>query len=438
MKRPFTAPGLVLLCVFWWTANGQQEMSSVRIRSVKARNNQKDSLTIPVHLAQKAILELPYDKNYLLFDFVNTQDSAQQSFAYKLLGLDYAWITCTQCSQVQYAHLDGGAYTFLVKTTQPNAIPTEFKFVVEETMWHRWWFAPLLFLYFLAIIGVSIYLFILFQFRQKLRQQRLIHTARMASMAELTAGIAHEIQNPLNFVNNFSELSVELAQELTEELETPAFDKELVSELTHDLLQNQQKIYQHGQRASSIVKSMLDHSRNTTGERQLTDLNKLADEYIRLAYHGFRRSEGRPPGDPAKDKNFQAEYVTDFDPTLPLVHVVPQEMGRVLLNLMNNAFYAVTEHARQSNTAYRPVVTVLTKKLETKIEIKVKDNGVGIPEAIRAKIFQPFFTTKPTGEGTGLGLSLAYDIITKGHSGTLEVESREGEGTEFTIRLRAT
>ncbi|GAB2607549.1 hypothetical protein GCM10027190_63710 [Spirosoma areae] len=263
----------------------------------------------------------------------------------------------------------------------------------------------------------------------KSTQTQLIQREKMASLGELTAGIAHEIQNPLNFVNNFSEVSSELVGELKEEREKGNDrDEGLEEELLIDLEQNLSKITLHGQRASSIVKGMLEHSRTTTGERQPTDLNSLCGEYLRLAYHGFR----------AKDKDFNTELKTDFDPNLGLVKLVPQEMGQVLLNLYNNAFYAVQQKHKLVLIDYQPTVTVRTSHDNNNIQIRVKDNGVGIPESVRAKVFQPFFTTKPAGEGTGLGLSLSYDIVTKGHRGSLSVESQEGEGTAFTIQLPTT
>jgi two-component system, NtrC family, sensor kinase len=265
----------------------------------------------------------------------------------------------------------------------------------------------------------------------KASQAQLIQSEKLASLGELTAGIAHEIQNPLNFVNNFSELSVDLAKELKEEIEKPEIDKEYVKELMGDLSTNQEKINHHGKRASSIVKGMLEHSRMSTGVKELTDINKLADEYLRLSYHGLR----------AKDKNFNSDFKTDFDENMPKIEVIPQDIGRVLLNLINNAFYAVHQRKQQpskglkTSEGYAPTVTLSTKNLDNQIIINIKDNGTGMPESVRAKIFQPFFTTKPTGEGTGLGLSLAYDIITKGHGGTIEVESVEGEGTTFVVKL---
>jgi len=260
----------------------------------------------------------------------------------------------------------------------------------------------------------------------RITQTQLIQKEKLASLGELTAGIAHEIQNPLNFVNNFSELSVELVSELLEERskEKEKRDEELETDLLHDLAQNQEKINHHGKRASSIVKGMLEHSRASTGVKELTDINKLADEYLRLSYHGLR----------AKDKDFNADFSTDFQALLPEIEVIPQDIGRVLLNLINNAFYAVNQR-KQLSEGYTPSVSVSTKQVGNTVEIRVKDNGIGMSEATKAKVFQPFFTTKPTGEGTGLGLSLAYDIVTKGHGGTLTVESIEGEGTGFTIKL---
>lgn len=260
----------------------------------------------------------------------------------------------------------------------------------------------------------------------KTTQNQLIQAEKMASLGELTAGIAHEIQNPLNFVNNFSEVSVELCQELQEELDKEDFDKTYIIEILGDISQNQQKITHHGQRAASIVRGMLQHSRASNGQKELTDINALADEYLRLSYHGLR----------AKDKTFNADFKTDLDPNLPKIEIIPQDFGRVLLNIVNNAFYAVQQKAKQGIEGYKPTVTVTTKmNLQEGLIVTITDNGGGMPENIKAKIFQPFFTTKPTGQGTGLGLSLSYDIITKGHAGTLEVESAEGEGTTFMITL---
>jgi signal transduction histidine kinase len=248
----------------------------------------------------------------------------------------------------------------------------------------------------------------------KQAQQQLILSEKMASLGELTAGIAHEIQNPLNFVNNFSEVSKELLDEMKEAIEQG--DAEEAREIMKDVIENLEKINHHGKRADGIVKGMLQHSRASSGQKEPTDINALADEYLRLSYHGLR----------AKDKSFNADFKIDIDPNLPKINVIPQDIGRVLLNLINNAFYTVSEKSKKGITDYKPQVIVKTKKHNHLIEIRVKDNGDGIPDNIVNKIFQPFFTTKPTGQGTGLGLSLSYDIITKGHNGMLEVDTTEG------------
>ncbi|MBU6120198.1 histidine kinase [Hymenobacter sp. PAMC29290] len=258
-------------------------------------------------------------------------------------------------------------------------------------------------------------------------QAQLIQAEKMASLGELTAGIAHEIQNPLNFVNNFAEVSAELVEELEEEQTRSVRDLELEAELLGDLKQNLVKINQHGQRAAGIVRGMLEHSRASTGERAPTDLNQLADEYLRLAYHGLR----------AKDKTFNATLETDFAPALPLVDAVSGDLGRVLLNLFTNAFYAVRQRQQAGEAGYAPTVGVGTARANGHVEIRVTDNGSGMPPEVQQKIFQPFFTTKPTGEGTGLGLSLSHDIVVQGHGGTLTVESQPGQGTTFTISLPA-
>jgi len=257
----------------------------------------------------------------------------------------------------------------------------------------------------------------------KTTQTQLLQREKMASLGELTAGIAHEIQNPLNFVNNFSEVSVELLDEMDEELDKG--DIQEAKTIGADLKQNLQKIQHHGKRADFIVKGMLEHSRTNTGERQLTDMNVLCDEFLKLSYHGLR----------AKDKTFNAEMSTHFDPKLPKVKVSQQDMGRVMLNLFNNAFYAVNQKMKTAGADYKPQVTVTTATENGQVVIKVKDNGIGIPDSIKEKIMQPFFTTKPTGEGTGLGLSLTYDMVVKGHGGSIQVDSLEGEGSEFTILL---
>lgn len=258
-------------------------------------------------------------------------------------------------------------------------------------------------------------------------QTQLIHAEKMASLGELTAGIAHEIQNPLNFVNNFSEVTKELLEDLT--IELGKGNGSHTDELSEDIRRNLDKILYHGKRADAIVKGMLQHSRTSSGTKEPTDLNVLAEEYLRLSYHGLR----------AKDKSFNAEFKADLDSTLPKIEVIQQEIGRVLLNLINNAFYAVTEKKNMlvEDKNYKPTVIISTRNTGGKAELRVDDNGNGIPAEVLDKIFQPFFTTKPAGQGTGLGLSLSYDIITKVHGGKLLVETKEGEGSVFIIQLSA-
>ena len=253
-------------------------------------------------------------------------------------------------------------------------------------------------------------------------QAQLIQSEKMASLGELTAGIAHEIQNPLNFVNNFSEINAELIDELRTELS--AGNLQPITELAEEIRNNSEKINHHGKRAEAIVKSMLQHSRSSSGQAEPTDINTLADEYLRLAYHGLR----------AKDKSFNASFETDFTTSLPSINIIRQDIGRVILNLISNAFYAVNERSKTEGEGYKPTVIVSTRQSGDQIQIAVQDNGGGIPEAIREKIFQPFFSTKPTGQGTGLGLSLSYDII-KAHGGEIKLESEAGKSTVFTILL---
>jgi signal transduction histidine kinase len=257
----------------------------------------------------------------------------------------------------------------------------------------------------------------------KVTQQQLIQSEKLASLGELTAGIAHEIQNPLNFVNNFSDVSMELVDEMEQELAKG--DKEEAMAIAADIKQNLEKIRHHGQRADGIVKGMLQHSRASSNTKEATDINKLADEYFRLSYHGLR----------AKDKSFNSELETHFAEGLPMVNMVPQDVGRVLLNLFNNAFYAVQQKHKQLGDGFKPVVKVTTLLKGKFLAIMVTDNGTGMPDEIKEKIMQPFFTTKPTGQGTGLGLSLSYDIIVKGHNGKIDVSTKENDYTEFTISL---
>jgi signal transduction histidine kinase len=258
-------------------------------------------------------------------------------------------------------------------------------------------------------------------------QNQLVQSAKMASLGELTAGIAHEIQNPLNFVNNFSDVNREMLEELKAESKKPKAERneQMEAGLINDLIENETKINHHGKRADFIVKGMLEHSRTSSGERTATNINVLADEFLKLSYHGLR----------AKDKNFNAELVTRFDTSIPRMNIVQQDIGRVLINLFGNAFYAVNQKQKTAGPGYKPTVEVKTEQQNGSVMISVKDNGTGIPENIRDKIMQPFFTTKPTGEGTGLGLSLSYDIVVKGHGGKIDLNSKEGEGSEFRVTL---
>jgi signal transduction histidine kinase len=258
----------------------------------------------------------------------------------------------------------------------------------------------------------------------KATQSQLIQSEKMASLGELTAGIAHEIQNPLNFVNNFSEVNTELIDEMEEEIKKG--DYEEVMAIAKNIKDNQQKINHHGKRADAIVKGMLQHSRKSSSEKEPSNINAIADEYLRLAYHGLR----------AKDKSFNATMETDFDASLKRINIVPQDMGRVILNLITNAFHACIERSTKElpGNNYKPTVWVSTKRDGKNIVISIRDNGNGVPEKVKDKIFQPFFTTKPSGQGTGLGLSLSYDIV-KMHDGQLSLDTKEGEGTTFTITI---
>ncbi|MGZ3945317.1 MAG: ATP-binding protein [Mucilaginibacter sp.] len=257
-------------------------------------------------------------------------------------------------------------------------------------------------------------------------QNQLVQSAKMASLGEMTAGIAHEIQNPLNFVNNFSDINDEMLTELKDALKSGNTEEALT--IANDVQENEKKIRNHGKRADFIVKGMLQHSRISTGERQATNINVLADEFLKLSYHGIR----------AKDKSFNAELVTHFDSNLSKINMVQQDVGRVLINLFSNAFYAVNQKAKTAGPDYKPTVEVSTASQNRTILIKVRDNGTGIPDSVKDKIMQPFFTTKPTGEGTGLGLSLSYDIVVKGHQGTISVDTQPGLYTEFTVTLPVT
>ncbi|MBN2173875.1 MAG: hypothetical protein JW731_07080 [Bacteroidales bacterium] len=417
--------------------------------------------------------ESPLKKNILLTDRIDLSHNENDfsisfsgldfsnphkiQYKYKLVNHDDDWIDAGNFAAAGYTNMDPGNYTLLVKSTNADGVWNDKTTLLEIVIHPPWWQTTAAYIGYGLILIAFVLVIDRFQRRRlkekaraqarekelaqakeiekayvelKNTQKQLIQSEKMASLGELTAGIAHEIQNPLNFINNFSEVNSELIAELHEEIEKG--DLVEVKAIANDIAQNEQKISHHGKRADSIVKGMLHHSRKNTGEKKAIDLNKMADEYLRLSYHGLR----------AKDKLFNADFKLVADESLPKVNVVPQDFGRVLLNLINNAFYAVTEKAKLNLNGYNSQVIITTRKLENSVEIRVNDNGPGIPDEIKEKIFQPFFTTKPTGEGTGLGLSMSYDIVTKGHGGTLTVESLpageagvEGGGTEFIITL---
>lgn len=419
-------------------------------------------------------IELPHNENRVTFNYValHFADPSQNKYTYTLEGYDTHWTQAGTQRSVTYTNLAPGTYTFRVKASNGDGVwnneGDRFVVIVDSPLWMRWW----AWIIYVILFAGAIYGFIAYRSRQlkmenleleekvndrtkqlsaaneelsekqeeiitqrdqlaetvtelKTTQQQLIQSEKLASLGELTAGIAHEIQNPLNFVNNFSEVSAEMVDELADELKNEKRDRGLEDELLADLKQNLEKITHHGKRADGIVKNMLQHSRAGSGEVQLTDINTMADEYMRLAYHGLR----------AKDKDFNSATVTNLASDLPKINVIPQDIGRVLLNLFNNAFYAVQQKQRKAAPGYKPEVSVTTLTDKKHVVIKVRDNGTGIPDEIKDKILQPFFTTKPTGEGTGLGLSLSYDIVVKGHGGSISIDTKEGEFTEFTVQL---
>ncbi|HOY17059.1 MAG TPA: two-component regulator propeller domain-containing protein [Haliscomenobacter sp.] len=413
--------------------------------------NAKGALPQPLHKTKKLYLNHRQTVFSLGFVAPDIAHPEQIQYKYKLESYDSEWRSGTK-RLASYYRVPPGEYVFRVKAanSENSWVERTLMIVVSPPWWQSWWAYSL----YIALLIAGVWGMIQYrsavlqrenrileekvalrtnQLQQSLErlqstQAQLIQSEKLASLGELTAGIAHEIQNPLNFVNNFAEVSAEMLGEMKEEIK--AGNTSGVIAIADDLEQNLSKINHHGQRASSIVKGMLEHSRASTGVKEPTDLNALADEYLRLAYHGLR----------AKDSSFNAAIETHFDPDLPKVEVIPQDIGRVLLNLINNAFYAVAEKAKQSIEGYQPTVTVSTRRLsvaeaENAIEISVKDNGNGVPDNIKDKIFQPFFTTKPTGQGTGLGLSLAYDMVTKGHGGTLKVSSILGEETTFKLQF---
>ncbi len=409
-------------------------------------------------ISETQAITLNYNQNNLTIEYVGIHYSnpLKNRFSYIMENYDEQWREVGTLREAFYPALPSGTYTFKVKASNNQGVWSDIASlnITIKPPWYATVWAYII--YGLLLIPVA-FLIHKYMRNRAIRQEReraqkkeleqareiekaynelkstqaqLIQSEKMASLGELTAGIAHEIQNPLNFVNNFSELSSELIDEMNEELDSNDIDE--AKAISSDIKQNLDKINHHGKRAESIVKGMLLHSRGSSGKKETTDINALCDEYLRLSYHGFR----------AKDQSFNADFRLETDDTLPKIKVVPQEIGRVLLNLLNNAFQACAEYSRdavnekvkQNKNSYKPLVVVQTRTIGKYIEILVKDNGPGIPETVRDKIFQPFFTTKPSGQGTGLGLSLSYDIV-NAHGGELKVETREGEGSTFSIRL---
>ena len=407
-------------------------------------------------------LVLPYDQNNIGFNFaaVDYREPEMIKYFTMLENYDNTWHPVRDEKSTYYYNVPPGRYVFRIKAFNSDGTKGEKIVTIHITppWWKTWWAYTT---YGLMTLG-TIYATHRYQRQQVIRSERekmqqkelaqakeiekaysdlkatqaqLVQSEKMASLGELTAGIAHEIQNPLNFVNNFSEVNKELLAELKEEIEKGNTDS--VKAIINDVIDNEDKIIHHGKRADGIVKGMLQHSRTSSGIKEPTDINALCDEYFRLAYHGLR----------AKDKSFNALTKTDFDTSIGKVNIIPQDIGRVILNLINNAFYAVSEKSKsvqitnetspkkESDKKYEPTVSLNTQKLGNKVQIRIKDNGNGIPQKALDKIFQPFFTTKPTGQGTGLGLSLSYDII-KAHGGTLTVNSREGDFAEFIVELQ--
>ena len=406
----------------------------------------------PLHepISKTKQIDLSYNQNVfsIRFEILAFIDPDNKKEFYKLENFDKGWRRTGYDQEVYYFDVPPGNYVFQVKalnTSNGIWVTKSIAINIIPPWWSRWW-AYVLF----ALVALLLF-YLLHRFQRqkviraerertrehdleqareiekaynelKITQNQLIQSEKMASLGELTAGIAHEIQNPLNFINNFSDVNTELIDELEQELDRG--DLQGIKQIAADIRANEQKINHHGRRADSIVKGMLQHSRSSSGVKEPVDINALVDEYLRLSYHGLR----------AKDKQFNAAMKTDYDPTTGTVNCIPQDMGRVLLNLYNNAFYAVSQKKAEGLPGYEPTVSIKTRKTNGKVEISVRDNGNGIPQKVREKIFQPFFTTKPTGQGTGLGLSLSYDII-KAHGGNITVNTKEGEYTEFTIQV---
>ncbi|MEO6670499.1 MAG: two-component regulator propeller domain-containing protein [Ferruginibacter sp.] len=442
------------------------QFTNLRISNGDVIGGESQILSAPIW--KTGAITLSHNQNTFSFEFnaLDYKNPGDIKFLYKLENYDNEWHNIGTENKVVFYNVPHGKYILQIKAINSEGSTTQKSIAITITPpWWKTWWAYLLYgiILFVAIIGIYKYQkhHIIKKEREKTQakelaqakeiekaytdlkatQNQLIQSEKMASLGELTAGIAHEIQNPLNFVNNFSEVNKELLLEMKDEIDKGNIED--AKALANDIIDNEEKINHHGKRADAIVKGMLQHSRSSNGTKEPTDINALCDEYLRLSYHGLR----------AKDKSFNATLKTNFDPSIGKINIIPQDFGRVMLNLLNNAFYAVAEKKKQknrlppeggtsssTNEVYEPIVTVTTRRLSPPsggwgAEITVTDNGNGIPSSVKDKIFQPFFTTKPTGQGTGLGLSLSYDIITKGHNGELKVETKEGEGTTFIIQL---
>ena len=424
--------------------------TSFWINNQEIKSGRNSVLEAP--LSETKEIHLTYDQNVFSFSFdaMDYANADDKQIIYKLDGYDKEWRQQGSESRAYYFNVSPGKYVLRVKAVNTNNgiwQEKDISIIISPPWWKTWWAYCIYGILFIAL-AISINRLqkarILKAERErtmaremaqakeiekaynelKLTQAQLIQSEKMASLGELTAGIAHEIQNPLNFVNNFSEINKELAGELQQELKSGRIEEAIV--ISNDIINNEEKINHHGKRADAIVKGMLQHTRSHTSIKESTDINALADEYLRLSYHGLR----------ARDKSFNATMSTDFDPAIGNINLIPQDFGRVLLNLYNNAFYAVSEKKKQQPGSYEPTVSVNTRKVNNKVEIRVRDNGNGIPQKVIDKIYQPFFTTKPAGQGTGLGLSLSYDIV-KAHSGEIRVETKEGEFTEFVVQIPA-
>lgn len=405
-------------------------------------------------------ISLPYNQNNVSLEFLalHYSNPAKNQYAYKLENYDNDWRDVGNQRMAYYPNLPPGHYVFRVKAANDKGVWNETGAQLKITVLPPWWrttIAYFVYGFMLVLLVIALDRYFRYRLVEKEReknrvreleqakaiqqayrdlaeaheslkntQQQLIHAEKMASLGELTAGIAHEIQNPLNFVNNFAEVNQELISDLKAEIRNGNFEE--VGLLANDISTNEEKIIFHGKRADGIVKSMLQHSRSSSGKKELTDINSLVQEYLNLAFHGMR----------ARDKSFNVTIEKELDNQAGQLTIVPQEIGRVLLNLFNNAFYSVTARSREGQAGYQPVITVSTKREKGLVKVVVADNGLGMSESVRQKIFQPFFTTKPTGQGTGLGLSLCYDMI-KAHQGEIEVESEEGKGAKFSFSLPA-